>query len=80
MAACRAHTCLESFINTINLHVERQKVWLNSNSQSFYAKLDCSWNANTRICSVGAIHITKSIVVYIISMSNFKRPSSQDML
>ena len=42
MAACRAHICLESFINTIKLHVVRQKVWLKSNSQSFYAKLDCS--------------------------------------
>jgi len=63
MAACRAHIYLESFINTIKLHVVRQKVWLKSNSQSFYAKLDCIWNANTRICSVGAIHITRSIVV-----------------
>jgi len=25
--------------------------------QSFYAKIDCSWNDNTRICSVGTIHI-----------------------
>ena len=38
MAACRAHICLESFINTIKIHVVRQKVWLKSNSQSFYAK------------------------------------------
>jgi len=53
----------ESFIDTIKLNVVRQKVWLKSNSQSFYAKLDCIWNANTRICSVGAIHITSSIVV-----------------
>jgi len=37
MAACRAHICLESFIITIKLHVVRQKVWLKSNSQSFYA-------------------------------------------
>jgi len=63
MAACRAHLYLESFINTIKLHVVRQKVWLKFNSQSFYAKLDCSWNAYTRICSDGAIHITRSIVV-----------------
>jgi len=62
MAACRAHIILESFINTINLHVVRQNVRLKSNSQSFNAKLDCSWNANTRICSVGAIHLTRSIV------------------
>jgi len=58
----------------------RKEVWLKSNSQSFYAKLDCSWNAITRICTVGAIHITRSIVVYIICMSNIKRHSSQDML
>jgi len=63
MAACRAHIFLESFINKIKLHVVRQKVWLKSNSQSFYAKIDCSWNANTRICSVGSIHITRSILV-----------------
>jgi len=63
MAACRAHICLESFISTTKLHVVRQKVWLKSNSQSSYAKLDCSWNTNTRICSVGSIHITRSIVV-----------------
>jgi len=60
MAACRAHICLESFINSIKLYVLRQKVWLKSNSQSFYVKLDCSWNANTWICSVGSIHITTS--------------------
>ena len=63
MAACRAHICLESFINTIKLHVVRQDVWHKSNSQSFYAKLDRSWNANTRICSVVSIHITRSIVI-----------------
>jgi hypothetical protein len=80
VAACRTHICLESFINTIKLHVVRQKVWLKSNSQSFYAKFDCSWNANTRICSVEAIHITRSIVVYIICMSNIKRHSSQGMV
>jgi len=80
MAACQAHICLESFINTMNLHVVRQNVWLKSNSQSFYANLDCTWNVNTRICSFGAIHITRSIVVYIICMSNIKRLLSQDML
>jgi len=73
MAACRAHISLESFINTIKLHVVRQNVWLKSNSQSFFANLDCNWNVNTRICSVGAIHITRSIVVFIICMSNIKR-------
>jgi len=63
MAAYQAHICLESFINTIKLHVVRQNVRLKSNSQKFYANLDCSWNYNTLICSVGAIHITRSIVV-----------------
>jgi len=63
MAACQAHIGLESFINTIKLHVVRQKDRLKSNSQSFYAKLDYSWNSDTRICSFGAIHITRSIVV-----------------
>jgi len=57
MAACRAH--LESFINTIEVDVQRQIVLLQLNSHSLYAKLDCSWNANTQICSVGAIHITR---------------------
>ena len=79
VAACREHICLESFLNTIKLHVERQKVCLYSNSQSFNAKLDCCWNANTRICFVGAIHITRSIVVQIICTSNIKRYLLQDM-
>ena len=80
MAACRAHICLESFINTIKLDVERQIICHQSISQSINAKFDSSWNANTRICSVGSIHITRSIVVQIICTSNIKRHLSQDIL
>jgi len=53
MAACRAHMCLESFINTLKHHVARHKrtysVDTSHNSLSFSAKLDCSSSANTRI-------------------------------
>ena len=75
LAECRAHICLELFISTLKLHVERKKgfylVGSSHNSQTFFASVDCSSSSKTLISSFDAINITKSTVAQIICRSKF---------